>query len=540
MSKARYNNLNFVNCYLIFDKWGKRMKKKNVFITSALLLAIAAGVYGQSEAAKEAKDRGVTAYKQKDYDKAIEEFSEAIRLYPDYALVYYYRAEAYCGKDDYDRGIADFTRAIQLDPEDEDYLSERGFAYIIIKDYDRAIADFTEALQLNPDSEDAIEGLAIARQRKQDSSADSGQAFAPEASDFEMDGTTLVRYNGNTANVIIPDNVTAIGKDAFSGGDLQSVTIHSGVLSIEEGAFGNCPDLADITVDTRNIVYSSVDGVLFNKARTKLIRYPCGKAGNTYTIPSRVSSVENYAFRFSENLTSVTIGANVTSVGDSAFAYCQNLTSITLSQDSPLSENAFPHNVRLVYGDSPASPAQSAPAEPKAIAPQATANVNPNFIPPSAWAAGDGDAPGVTKRIFNTREAIAGQEKDVLTLEVTFPKQNGGKWATYTAWDESYVSRLRTATGIRFKVLGDGKTWNIQIQTKETESDWCGFVADIKTVNNKVVEINIPFSSLKQPSWGKKATWIKSNILGINIQRNSSSNSESGTSTLKVFDFEMY
>ena len=176
--------------------------------------------------------------------------------------------------------------------------------------------------------------------------------------------------------------------------------------------------------------------------------------------------------------------------------------------------------------------------EPAAL-PPSTANVNPNSIPPSVWNAGDSDAPGVTKKISKTREVISGQERDVLTMEVTFPRQNGGKWATFMGpWEEPYLSRLRAGSGIRFKAQGDGKRWLIEVQTTDTSSDWCGFVAEIKTTNNRVVDINIPYSSLKQATWGKKATWVKSNILGINIQRNSEDSGN--TSTLKVFDFEVY
>jgi hypothetical protein len=174
-----------------------------------------------------------------------------------------------------------------------------------------------------------------------------------------------------------------------------------------------------------------------------------------------------------------------------------------------------------------------------AAPPPPTVNVNPNSIPPSAWSAGDGDSPGTTKRIFNTREAIAGQERDVLTLEATFPRQNSGKWATFIAGynEQPFISRMRTGSGIRFKALGDGKRWIIQVILKVSGED-CGYEAEIKTTNNRMVDINIPYSSLKQANWGKKAPWNKNNIVGVNIQRNSSDSGN--TSTLKIFDFEVY
>ena len=58
---------------------------------------------------------------------------------------------------------------------------------------------------------------------------------------------------------------------------LTSVTIPSSVTSIGDGAFADCTSLTAITVDALNPVYSSVDGVLFNKSQTTLVQYPGAK-----------------------------------------------------------------------------------------------------------------------------------------------------------------------------------------------------------------------------------------------------------------------
>ena len=52
-----------------------------------------------------------------DYDRAIADYDEAIRLDPRYAVAYYNRGVAYCDKGDYDRAIADYNEAIRLDPK---------------------------------------------------------------------------------------------------------------------------------------------------------------------------------------------------------------------------------------------------------------------------------------------------------------------------------------------------------------------------------------------------------------------------------------
>ena len=172
----------------------------------------------------------------------------------------------------------------------------------------------------------------------------------------------------------------------------------------------------------------------------------------------------------------------------------------------------------------------------------AKSNVS-NIIPPSVWNPSDTASPGTTTKSFSGIEVIAGQEKDVLTMEVTFTSETqagGGKWGAFFTDDKSVLSKARKASGARFKAMGDGKRWIILFHTKETMIDWCSYSADIKTVNNEVVDINIPYKNLVQPTWGKKAQFVKNNIMNISLQRQADEASETGTSTLKIFDFEVY
>jgi uncharacterized repeat protein (TIGR02543 family) len=84
-----------------------------------------------------------------------------------------------------------------------------------------------------------------------------------------------------------------------------------------------------ITVASGNPAYSSVDGVLFNLAKTTLIRCPQGKTG-TYSIPNNVTCIEDYAFDTCSGLASVTIPSSVTSIGYQAFLSCTGLSSVTI------------------------------------------------------------------------------------------------------------------------------------------------------------------------------------------------------------------
>lgn len=113
-------------------------------------------------------DRG-TAYDDKDQlDRAIADYSHAIRIKPDYANAYRNRGRAYGRTGRYDDAIADFDRAIKLDPNDVGAYSNRGFASYYKGLYDRAIRDENEAIRLAPNDAISYFVRGLAKQKAGD------------------------------------------------------------------------------------------------------------------------------------------------------------------------------------------------------------------------------------------------------------------------------------------------------------------------------------------------------------------------------------
>ena len=139
-------------------------------------------------------------------------------------------------------------------------------------------------------------------------------------------------------SIAIPDGVTSIPDYAFRDcNSLETVSVGSGVNSISGTAFMNTTSLSEINVSENNSVYASMSGVLYNKAMTEIILSPKNKEGEII-IPDTVTTIKDYAFQNSPNLTSVVIGKNVETVGSYAFSGCPNLESVTFKNNSEISK----------------------------------------------------------------------------------------------------------------------------------------------------------------------------------------------------------
>ncbi|HEX9193270.1 MAG TPA: aspartyl protease family protein [Burkholderiales bacterium] len=132
---------------------------------AACTRAIASGKLSSKNLGFTYNNRGNAWGTKGQYDKAIADFDEAIRLNPQDAPTYGNRGHAWYRKNDYDRAIADYGEAIRHNPLRADYHLVRGYTQFWLGRFAASLPDLTESLRLKPNQSYAIIWRYLAQSR---------------------------------------------------------------------------------------------------------------------------------------------------------------------------------------------------------------------------------------------------------------------------------------------------------------------------------------------------------------------------------------
>jgi len=136
-------------------------------------------------------NRGIERLNSENYNGAISDFNNVIRITPDFVSAYNDRGISKGNLKDYYGAIADYTKAIELDPNYDKAYNNRGFSKNNLKDYYGAISDLNKAIELDPNYADAYYNRGISKGNLKDENG----AISDYNKAIELDPNNDKAYN---------------------------------------------------------------------------------------------------------------------------------------------------------------------------------------------------------------------------------------------------------------------------------------------------------------------------------------------------------
>jgi len=205
------------------------------------------------------------------------------------------------------------------------------------------------------------EEYALKYRRIFDAFEPANTTVGPEIVEDTENGIVYWVYSGGYANAMISSNRAAYGKEVpkeitipetvnnvpvkalrviQSKSDIIHIpaTVENYIIAVDSAEDG----VAYYDVDKDNPYLTSVDGILYNKDMTKLIKVPSRYAGKKITVSDSVKTIDNFAFFSLDNVESIELPDSVEVIGRCAFSASRELETVKLSENLDiLSDNAF-------------------------------------------------------------------------------------------------------------------------------------------------------------------------------------------------------
>lgn len=155
-------------------------------------------------------------------------------------------------------------------------------------------------------------------------------------------GPDALNWDENVKTVNIPNSVTKLCYSFCYCSKLSTINIGSGLKTIEMDAFPGCSAITKFTVDKKNKNFTTDNGSLYNKKKTKIVKYTTGKKTKEVKLPKSVTSIGYGAFSFSLNLEKITIPSDVKTIPEEAFGACEKLKTAKIpSKVTTIGAGAF-------------------------------------------------------------------------------------------------------------------------------------------------------------------------------------------------------
>ena len=226
---------------------------------------------------------------------------------------------------------------VKISPDNPYYCIENDILYNkdktkIILAWGETCAVSSNVISIDPNAfvSEKVESIWV-DSRNTEFSSENGVLYAKDKS---------VMYRcpkGKSGAVMIPDEVLAVSASALKGcskveklcigekldsGDVEEPAIYEYTLD-------DCTSLKEIVVASGNSVYTSEDGVMYNKEKTNIYMYPKGKQG-FYTMPNTITAIRTEVFVNCKGLTGISVGNQVNKILD--FTGCENLEDVQMAE----------------------------------------------------------------------------------------------------------------------------------------------------------------------------------------------------------------